>query len=278
VIENNLVQGPIGYDMEIKYQKPWPKIPGMPTGPTVTIIRNNTFIKGDNASPDGDRPNVLVGGFPESGPGSQNMYQIYGNFFYHNPREALLQASGRVSIHDNVFVGGEKAALDLEKHNGPLQFVHIYDNTMYTPHIGINFGSPAPMGTAITGNMIFANVPISGSVPNSPGMTNNRNLTTTPDRAAYYVKSPSYQLGFMNFYPLPGQARRSGANLAPFSSEVDFDRDFNGIRRVQENTRSGKKTVFSGAYAGEGFNPGWKLQAGVKPEARGNESSGSAAR
>ena len=50
------------------------------------------FIKGDQPSPDGDRPNLLVDGFPDTGAGSSDLYEIYGNFFYHNPREALLQA------------------------------------------------------------------------------------------------------------------------------------------------------------------------------------------
>ena len=78
----------------------------MPTEPTSTIIRNNVFIKNDWRSPDGDRPNLLVGGFPRSGTGSQNRYEIYGNFFLHNHREALFQGSGRISLHDNIFVDG----------------------------------------------------------------------------------------------------------------------------------------------------------------------------
>jgi len=80
IIENNLVENTIGYNMEIKFQLPRPSVPGMPTGPSTTIIRNNVFIKNDQPSPDGDRPNVLVGGFPDTGPGSTDMYEIYGNF------------------------------------------------------------------------------------------------------------------------------------------------------------------------------------------------------
>jgi hypothetical protein len=104
LIEYNLVQDTIGYNMQIKWQKPRPDVSGMPTAPTTTIIRHNVFIKTDRPSPDGDRPNLLLGGFPDSGPGADDRYEIYGNFFYHNPRESLLQASGRVSIHDNIFV------------------------------------------------------------------------------------------------------------------------------------------------------------------------------
>ncbi len=61
LIENNLVQDTIGYNLEIKRQNSLPDAPGMPTGPATTIIRNNVFVKGDGPSPDGDRPNVLLG-------------------------------------------------------------------------------------------------------------------------------------------------------------------------------------------------------------------------
>ena len=103
VIEYNLVHDTIGYCMEIKFQNSRPDIAGLPTTPSRTLIRHNAFIKKDAPSPDGDRPNLLVGGFPNSGPGSRDVYEIYGNFFFHNPRESLLHASGRVIIHDNVF-------------------------------------------------------------------------------------------------------------------------------------------------------------------------------
>ena len=43
----------------------------MPIDPTTTIVRDNVFIKGDKASPDGDKPNLLVGDFPQTGPGAR---------------------------------------------------------------------------------------------------------------------------------------------------------------------------------------------------------------
>jgi hypothetical protein len=98
VIENNLIQDTIGYNMEIKDQITIPAIPGMPMAPTTTIIRNNVFIKNDQPSPDGDRPNLLVGAFPATGAGSLNMYEIYGNYFAHNHHEALFQGSGRLTL------------------------------------------------------------------------------------------------------------------------------------------------------------------------------------
>ena len=46
-----------------------------------------------------------------------------------------------------------------------------------------------------------------------------------------------------------------------FTSERDSALDFNGTAK---NAVKGA-IVFRGAYAGEGGNPGWKLQAGIKP-------------
>jgi hypothetical protein len=99
VIENNLVMNTIGYKNADQIPTAASNGSGNACRPNSTIIHNNTFVKNDRPSPDGDRPNLLVGGFPDSGPGSDGLYQIYGNLFDHNPREALLQASGRVTIH-----------------------------------------------------------------------------------------------------------------------------------------------------------------------------------
>ena len=258
VIEDNLVQDTIGYNMEIKFQLPRPSVPGMPTGFSTTIIRNNTFIKGDQPSPDGDRPNVLVGGFPASGPGSGDLYQIYGNFFDHNPREALLQASGRVAIHDNLFVDGQYTAMDLADQDLPLKLADVYNNTIYTSQQGIFiYNQDQTAVTKLVGNLIFAATPISGT----PISQQTDNLTDSLDNAVNYVNFPSFTLGQMNFYPLPGTVEGTPLPIAEFSSQVDYNEDFNGVPKDQFSG----KAVFRGAYAGEGTNPGWKVQAGIKP-------------
>lgn len=223
----------------------------MPTGVSTTIIRNNTFIKGDGPSPDGDRPNVLVGGFPSSGPGSSDLYQLYGNFFDHNPREALLQASGRVTIHDNIFVGGQHTALALRDQDLPLKFANIYSNTIYTSQAGITFGNQAQVASAVVGNIVFAATPIVGTITYQ-----SDNLTDTVANAVNYVNSPSFDVGAMNFYPIPGKVEGPRLPLGSFSSDVDYNRDFNGMMKSPPS--------FRGAYAGEGTNPGWKLQDGIK--------------
>jgi PKD repeat protein len=251
VIEDNLVEFPIGYCMEIKFQLAWPSVPGMPTGPTTTIIRNNVFIKNDAPSPDGDRPNLLVGGFPASGPGSANRYEVYGNLFDHNPRESLFQFSGRVTVHDNVFVDVVGKAIAAQNQDEPLELAYIYNNTIYAVGTGISFANAASQGDGVTGNLIFATTPIAGPIANL-----GNNLTDTVANASAYVTAPSTTLGSMNFYPLSGQCTGSALNMSAFTSDTDYSIDFNGV---------GKGSfTYRGAYAGSGSNPGWQLQAGIK--------------
>jgi hypothetical protein len=251
VIEDNLIINPIGYCMEVKYQLPRPSVSGMPTAPSSTLIRNNVFIKDDQPSPDGDRPNLLVGGFPDSGPGSNDLYEIYGNFFYHNSREVLFQGSGRISFHDNILVSRNTAAL-FRNHDLPLKLAYVYNNTIYTARAGIEFGNAASDGDAVVGNLIFAATPTTGPVAHQAG-----NIMDSFGNAAKYVNSPSFELGAMNFYPLAGKTRGAPLDLSQFASNADYNVDFN---------RSPKGTMtLRGAYAGAGTNPGWRLQADVKP-------------
>jgi hypothetical protein len=252
LIENNLIEDPIGYCMEIKWQQPRPSVTGMPDGPSSTIIRHNVFIKNDQPSPDGDRPNLLVGGFPDSGSGSTDLYEIYGNLFFHNPREALVQASGRVAIHDNVFVDSPVAALVLVDHDLPLRLAHVYNNTIYSANVGIRFGSSAREGDAVVGNLVFADTPITGSITNQAD-----NMIDTIAAANMYVVNPSVVLGAMDFYPLAGQCQGPPLDLSAFASELDYDRDFNGTSKGA--------LLFRGAYAGEGQNPGFQLTGDLKP-------------
>jgi len=240
-------------------------VAGMPTGPSTTIIRNNVFIKDNQLSPDGDRPNLMLGGFPISGAGSSDVYEVYGNFFSYNPREALLQAEGRVSIHDNVFAGGEIAAMVLRQTYLPLAMAHVYNNTVYSPNQGIYFGTSATVEDAVTGNLVFAATPISGSIVHLWD-----NTVDTIANAPAYVNAPSFTLGAMDFYPRDGAAEGVALDLSRFSSDSGVD--FNGTPKAT----AGQAVVFRGAYAGAGANPGWKLQAGIKPppdaDVNGNQS------
>jgi MYXO-CTERM domain-containing protein len=251
LIEHNLVQNTVGYGMQIKHQYDRPSRPGLPTGAQKTIIRHNVFIKDDRKSPDGDRPNLLVDGFPSSGAGSSDLYEIYGNLLVHNPRESLLQASGRVAIHDNIFVDVTGTALRLGNHKQPLKLAHVYNNTIYAAAKGIYAANKPTSGHHVRGNLIFAAAPISGQITSTIG-----NLALKVSDAPTYVKAPSKALGSMDFYPLPGKATGAKLDLSPFAAQSGYDRDFNGLSK-------GART-YRGAYAGAGSNPGWKLQGAIK--------------
>ncbi len=258
VIENNLIQNTIGYDMEIKDQYSIPAISGMPIKPTSTIIRNNVFIKDDKPSPDGDRPNLIVGAFPETGLGSLNMYEIYGNYFVHNHREALFQGSGRVSLHDNIFIDGppDYPAVILMKQNRPLKVALVYNNTVYTSGSGIRFDNAALSGDSVVGNLVFASNPISGPIVGLAG-----NITGPLESAGQMVQSPSFDPSAANFYPLPGKCLGAPIDLSTFRSDTEYTLDFNGRAKTQAKGA----VVYRGAYAGDGENSGWRLDAAVKP-------------
>lgn len=256
LIEGNLVEDPIGYDMEIKYQvdRQQSRVPTVPTDPRVTIIRRNVWLKSDRSSAaDGVRPNVLVDGFPDSGPGSQDHYEIYGNLFVHNPSESLLQLSGRVHLHDNIFVDAGVAAVQMQNHDGKVvQEMLVYHNTVYSAGRGISLAVTPAGQVWVDGNALFASEPIHSATDGG------HNVVGAATDAARYVHRPSVTLGQMDFYPLAGSALRGAAVTLPPGASVDVDRelDFN---------RAAKDMTFRGAYSGAGANPGWSLAADFEP-------------
>ncbi len=264
VIEGNLFLNSIGYNMEIKNQlaygtQPWAT--ALPPEPHRTIIRNNVFIKEKNNWAPGQvvavRPNLLVDPFPDTGMGSQDLYEIYGNFFYKNPNEALFQATGRMTVHDNVFVssGAGQMSVVFTDHNGPLKLTNVYNNTVYSVSGGgIRYSTAPREGGIVRGNLIVTGgAGLGGSVP-----TAGSNVIGTPSDGSPYFTAPSEILGQMDFYPAISCSGCSGTplDLSPFSTNVAYDRDFNADAKADFRYR--------GAYAGQGVNPGWRLQAALK--------------
>jgi hypothetical protein len=273
IIEGNLFLNTIGYNMEIKFQLPYGGqgwVSQIPQGPNRTVIRDNVFIKEKNDWPAsklaGARPNLLVDPFPDTGVGSTDLYEIYGNFFYRNYEESLFQGTGRIALHDNVFVGSGagQVSVRFQDHNGAMRLAHVYNNTVYTTQGGgIVFGSPAREGDAVVGNLIVAsNNSLVGSISNVSG-----NITAPLADASRIFANPSETLGQMDFYPrtdCPG-CNGTPLSMTPFVTETAYDRDFNG-------TSKGGFT-FRGAYAGQGSNPGWPLQGSRKSVVSGGTDS-----
>ncbi len=254
VIENNLILDPIGYCMQVKQQNDYALLDGMPAGPNRTIIRNNVFIKNDRPSTAGDRPNLLVSGFPDSGPGSMDHYEIYGNFIYYNPRESLFQGAGRIHLHDNIFVGADttETAILLTPHQGKrVQVAHVYNNTIYGVSRGIRLTTEALESSRAVANLVFAAEPLGG-----PFGDTRDNVLDSRSSAGSYVNAPSTTLAEMDFYPREGAASGAPFDLSAFAGDLDYDRDFNGTEK--------SPFTYRGAYAGEGENPGWALAAELR--------------
>lgn len=271
VIERNLIVHTVGYNMQIKHQNAWPALAGLPAGATRTLIRHNVFIKDARPSPDGDRPNLLVGGWPDTGAGSDNHYEVYGNLFFENPREALFQATGNVSVHDNLFVKANgPAALVLTNHSGKtMKRSYVYNNTFLTPGTAVSFSSRATLDDLFAGNLVLAGTASSGMVANSAS-----NLVAPYAMASTYVRAPMVQLPGLDLYPLAGQVTGAAIDLSRVANDVAVGVDFN------EQPKGGR--TFRGAYAGEGTNPGWqpvadlKAISSVNPVGGGSAGGGSA--
>jgi hypothetical protein len=256
IIEHNLIHDPIGYCMEIKFQKQRAPVEGMPTEPGSTVIRHNVFVKSDAPSPDEDRPHLLVGGFPQEGLGAEDRYEIYGNLFFHNPRESMLQASGRVSIHDNVFVDcprPEYAAITLRDHDLPLRLAHVYRNTICQTARGIRIATVPDQGYAVVGNLMFAEQPL---VLQS-GVKPTNNLTFPSSEASQYLTAVGDGIVDLDLHPRSSPNPRPALNLTPFANDIGFDRDFDGIL---EHT-----AVRYGAYSSLGSAQSWKPSLTRKP-------------
>jgi hypothetical protein len=263
IIEYNLIRNTIGYNMQIKNQNAWPSHPALSAvSAPRTILRHNVFIKDDTLSPDGFRPNVFLGGPPPSGPGSEALVEVYGNVFVHNANESLLQAAGRVSIHDNIFVDASDAAIRLSAHDGfELLGARVYDNTFYVAKRAVVLGAQPKEGDEVTGNLVFADMAFDG-----PFLGLGTNLLDTAANAGNYLNNPSVVLGDMDFYPLAGKVETTPIDPTSLAADTDYNCDFNGISR--------KTFTHRGAYAGEGTNPGWKLANERKPEVVCQASSG----
>lgn len=249
VIEYNVVLDTLGYSLQIKHQLPRPTDVGLPTGDSRTIIRHNVFSKQNNASVgEMARPNVLVGHLPLQGDGSRDRYEIYGNFFYQNPVEALFQGEGNIVLHDNLFVNAFGSAVHIQPHHDKPRAVTVYRNTVVASGAGIRIlGADSAFEQRTVANAVFAALPIVG-----PSQASN--VTGDYSAATAYLNSPTAPIGSLDLYPKPGKL--SGLGDQPsFDEYTDGDRDFNS------DLRSGE---FAGAYGGEGTNPGWRLALTTK--------------
>jgi len=254
IVEHNLIRDTIGYNMQIKHQLPRPtNLAGMPTAPQKTIIRHNVFTKSAANSAGGSlaRPNLLVGHFPTSGPGADDLYEIYGNFFYQNATSALFQGEGNIAFYGNLMVNDFGSALTIQPHNDVPRFVRVFGNTVVARDTGIRVtGGAASSTQRVFGNAVFAATPVSAANASD-------NSTGTYADAVAHLVDPRGAPGAIDLYPRPGMLVGAASwYAAELSSFSDAAVDFNGAPRAW--TRRG-------AYSGEGSNPGWRPAIERKP-------------
>ena len=145
------------------------------------------------------------------------------------------------------------------KQNYPLKIAYVYHNTVYTSERGIYFGTRAMVDDAVVGNLVFASKPISGEIMRQSG-----NLTDTLANAAQYVNAPSFDSlldGFLS------QARES-AKVRPSTFPCFIPtRITRWISMAFPKYRRKARCAFEGPMPGQGTNPGWQPNAGIKTPA-----------
>jgi hypothetical protein len=255
IIENNLVMNTVGYNMEIKHQLD--TVRDNFAGTNVdgkTIIRYNVFCK-DSGGATGlnARPNVLVGAFPSAGAGSNDYYEIYGNFFYQNPDEALIQLTGNTALYDNVFVNhydppGYRAVYITSQNGFQPRSINVFHNTVWVANSsgGIRLYDPnTSYQQYCYANAVFATSPVTNF------MNSQDNITDSYSNATNYFLNASTNLNSLDLYPRSGQLTGMQTPDSLFNAFSNYDKDFNGDLY---------DWTYRGAYSGCCINNGWHLQ------------------
>jgi hypothetical protein len=166
LIEDNLVVDTIGYNLQIKHQVERAPVPGAPTEQSVTILRNNVFVKSRNASTgESARPNVLLGHFPLRGTGRTDRYEVVDNVFFDNPSEALFQGEGNLVIQRNIFFNPHGDAVVVRPHNDIPRNVSIGYNFVAATGSGVRvWGGDPGLEQVVARNAVYAGKAIEGGV------------------------------------------------------------------------------------------------------------------
>lgn len=208
LIEGNQITDTLGYNLQIKHQRPRPE--GMPESDQRhdTVIRRNFFSKANSPMGPAPRPNVLVGHLPLSGPGEEDRYLIYANLFWQNPGESLFQGEGNVALYDNVFVTRGPDAIRIQPHNDVPREVTILHNTVLAANNGITVRvrDDNAHRQVVAGNAVFAARPMEGGEVAG-------NQAGGYDRAGLFLANPYGPLGQADL--TPRAARLQGGERLP---------------------------------------------------------------
>ncbi len=164
VIEGNIIVNTTGYNIEIKQQSERSDAPDAPTEQSVTILRNNLFVKSRNASTGHfARPNLLLGHFPLRGSGRTDRYEVVDNVFFDNASEALFQGEGNLVVKGNVFFNPHGDAIVIQPHHDIPRSVSIVDNFVASAGRGVRVrgGDPA-LEQLVARDAVYAREPLDG--------------------------------------------------------------------------------------------------------------------
>lgn len=255
LIEYNYIANTVGYNIEIKHQVNGQR--ELLTETSVngkTILRHNVFTKDATSSTGGNaRPNLLVGGFATTGWGSQDYYEIYGNFFYNNPVEALFQGTGNIRLYENIFVNhfdpsGFRAVYITPQNGVSPQDIQVFHNTIWAANSsgGLRLYNPnTGFKQYCYANVVFTPSPIT----NFTDTLNN--ITGSYSNFGYYVQSATASINTLDLYPKSGQLKGILTPKTSFQNSTDYNQDFN---------LDTYDWTYRGAYSGNAVNKGWKLQ------------------
>lgn len=248
LIEHNLIVDSMGYNLQIKHQTSRPLAIGMPVGPMQTVIRRNVFSKAKgSAAGHMARPNVLLGHFPLTGLGQDDSYSVYGNVFYENAGDALLQAEGDVSIVSNIFMNSYGDAVRLMPHKAVPRRVDIAHNTVLARGAGITVrGGDRRFAQVVRANAVFASQPLVGG-------EQQHNVTAPYAMAPRYLLAPFARPGRLDFSP---RADALKINPEPTNNVATMSQSDYFARPFREPT--------AGAVA-SGLGTPWLLDLAVPP-------------
>ena len=201
------------------------------------------------------RPNVLVGHWPLSGPGREDQYLIYGNFFYQNPNEALFQGEGNLAFYNNLLVNDFADAVHIQPHNDIPRRISIFFNTVITPQVGIAVRQREdellPPGADfrqwVIANAVFAAQPI-------VARDREGNITGSVSQAQDYLRNPAVAPSEMDLRPI--NAMTAKFDPAPLEEFLDWNLDFDGVVRTAGEV---------GAYSAEQAASYWVPRLDLKP-------------
>ena len=177
---------------------------------------------------------MLLGHWPLSGRGAADRYLVYGNLFFDNPTEALLQAEGNLVIYNNVFINRQGDGVMLREHNDVPRAVEMFGNTILARGIGIRLRSADPaFRQQVDGNAVFsAGVELASMTA--------ANLVDSYEAAASALQRPF------------GSAR--APDLAPAARGFDGERESSNARALLPDVRldfdrKPRGSTTTGAYA-----------------------------